>query len=108
MAVNSQWDGFSTCNQLQFKVGCSKNNLDHISFGADSLSRPVYYYKIGVCIRIRIKVWGNVPVNWPKLLGPFQNVLPPFFDVYVLECHSTLLPVQSRDINFFKLCFRAI
>ena len=28
---------------------------------------------------------SNLPVNWPKLLGPFQNVFSftPFFDVYL-------------------------
>ena len=32
---------------------------DDVSFGAHSLSRPVYYYKIGVCVRIRVCVLHN-------------------------------------------------
>ena len=28
-------------------------------------------------------VYGNLPVNWPKLLRPFLNVVTTFFDVYM-------------------------
>ena len=43
-----------------------------------------------------------LPVNWPKLLGPFQNVLPPFY--MCSECYSTYFPVQRSQI-YFLLCF---
>ena len=31
----------------------------------------------------KYKYIGNLLVNWPKLLGPFQNSITVFFDVYV-------------------------
>ena len=30
--------------------------LDHVSFRVHSLSRPVYYYKIRVCVRVSIRI----------------------------------------------------
>ena len=50
---------------------------------------------------------GQLSVNWPKLLGPFQNGFTTFFDVSVIY-HSTSLPVQRSKIFFLELCFRSI
>ena len=44
-------------------------------------------------------ITGNLPGNWPKLLGPFQNVLPPLL---CSERLSTSLLVQRSHIFFFS------
>ena len=52
------------------------------------------------CIKI-----DNLPVNWPKLLGPFSQH---FFDVYVFGMSFyTTYATKKSDINFI-LSFRAI
>ena len=47
------------------------------------------------------KTKGNHPVNWPKLLGPFQNVSITFSMCMCSECHSTSLTVQRSHIFVF-------
>ena len=56
--------------------------------------------------------YGNLPVNWPKLIGPFQNIFYTFFRcVYhtiCLECQSTLQSwTWYKEVRYiFLLCFR--
>ena len=47
----------------------------------------------------------NLPVNWPRLLRPFQNVFYQFFMCICSECHSTLFPVQRSKILYLLIVF---
>ena len=52
---------------------------------------------------------GNFPVNWPKLLGPFQNCFTMFFSIYMcLECHSASHPLKRNQISFLKIVCRRV
>ena len=44
---------------------------------------------------------GNLPVNWHKLLGPFQNVFTTLHMCMYSECHFTSFLVQKSKILFF-------
>ena len=45
---------------------------------------------------------GNLILNWPKLLRPFEGLLKQFFHVILMcmcsQCDSTSLPVQRNQI----------
>ena len=43
---------------------------------------------------------GNLPVIWPKLIGPFQNVFTNFFNVFGMSFYITS-GIKKSDINFF-------
>ena len=47
--------------------------------------------------------FGNLILNWPKLLRPFDGFLKPFFHVISMcmysQCDSTSLPVQRSQIE---------
>ena len=44
---------------------------------------------------------SNLPVTWPKLLGPFQNVLPSFFDVYIFGMSFYITSGTKKSDNKF-------
>ena len=45
--------------------------------------------------------FGDLPVNWPNLLGPFQNILTTFFNVYVFRMSLYMTSSKKKsDINF--------
>ena len=43
-------------------------------------------------------VVGKLPVKWPKLLGPFQNFLSSFFDVFGMSFYTTFGTKKSDSI----------
>ena len=55
--------------------------------------------KIKIITGVKI---GNLILNWPKLLRPFEELLKPFFHVISMcmcsQCDSTSLPVQRSQI----------
>ena len=53
------------------------------------------------------QVIGNLPVNWPKLLGHFQQFYHLFSMFMCSECHCTSLPVQISQILILLVCFIA-
>ena len=55
-----------------------------------------------ICIAIGMsKFYGNLPVNSPKLLGPFQNSFT-FFDVYMFRMSFSITSgTKKSDVNFF-------
>ena len=46
---------------------------------------------------------GNLPVNWPKLWGPFQNGLSPVFDVYVFGISFCIIVASGETYNLKNL-----
>ena len=36
-------------------------------------------------------------VNWPRLLGPFQNGFTTFFDVYVFGMSFCIIPAKTKS-----------
>ena len=83
----------------------SRVSLIHITLLNDYI---VNFGQIGryIYIYIRLNTYlasnssgrvGNFPFNWPKLLGPFQNIFITFFYVYVFGIISG---TKKSDIIF--------
>ena len=63
----------------------------------------IYIYNIiYIFYYVYIYICGNLILNWPKLLRPFEGPLKPFFHVISMcmcsQCDSTSLPVQRSQI----------
>ena len=43
---------------------------------------------------------GNLPVNWPKLLGPFQNGFTNFFDVFTSVWNVILHHFWYKEVRY--------
>ena len=52
-----------------------------------------------IYIYLRPNNFRDLPVKWPKLLGPFQNGFPNFLMCMCLECYSTSFPVQRSQTS---------
>ena len=47
---------------------------------------------------------GNLPVNWPKLLGPFQNSFTTFCDVYNVRSVMLHHFLYKEVVYYFFSC----
>ena len=63
------------------------------------------FVRLCVCSCMHVSTFmlesSNLPVNWPKLLGLFQEFYHIFSMCIYSECHSTSLPVQRSLILIF-------
>ena len=52
---------------------------------------------------------GNLPVNWPKLLGPFENGLPRFsICMFGMSFRITSAIKKKADINIYYTLFDCV
>ena len=48
---------------------------------------------------VTARIIGNLPVNLPKLLGPFQKNVPPIFDVYMFGVSFYITSSTKKSEN---------